>query len=103
MDTKRLLVSFYNAVHSTCLTIDSPDSEVKKAIKWAMTMLVNKNRTMRRQRLSLLFDQYAWSGIQGGLNHLMITIPFWLRSVAPPRTSSLMPQSLRIECNALFL
>ena len=79
MDTKQLLVSFYNAVHCTSLKANSPDSEMRPAVKWAMTMLLSKNRTMRRQRLPLLFDQYAWTGIQGSLNHLIITIPFWLR------------------------
>lgn len=45
----------------------------------AATALKQKLRTMRRLRMPLLYSDYAWAMPQGGLNHLLITVPYWLR------------------------
>ena len=75
-----MLFALHNAMNAQSLAPAKcePKQRLAIAAKTA-TVLKQKLRTMRRLRLPLLYDDYAWALPQGALNHLMITVPYWLR------------------------
>lgn len=75
-----LLFSLHNALNAQSLAPAKVEPKTRLAIAAkAAAVLKQKLRTMRRLRLPLLYADYAWALPQGGLNHLMITVPYWLR------------------------
>jgi len=59
----------------------------------AAATLQQKLRTLRRLRLPLLYDDFCWTAPQGALNHLLITVPFWLRCVSHTHLLANSPSS----------
>ena len=75
-----LLFALHNAMNAQALAPAKLEPKKRTAIAAkAATVLKQKLRTMRRLRLPLLYADYSWALPQGGLNHLMITVPYWLR------------------------
>jgi len=73
-------MSFHNAVNGTSILLEgTPDAELCSHLNSAASVLLGKTKVLRRQRLPLIFDLYAWVTFQGALTHMMITIPYWLR------------------------
>jgi hypothetical protein len=78
--TLELLFALHNAMNGKALAPAKVEPKQRLAIA-AKTAAVFKQklRTMRRVRLPLLYADYAWALPQGALNHLTITVPYWLR------------------------
>ena len=75
-------MSFHNAVNGTKVSLKgTSDAAICSYLNSAARMLVGKTKVLRRQRLPMVFDLYAWVALQGALMHMMITIPYWLRYV----------------------
>ena len=73
-------MSFHNAVNGTSILLEgTSDAELCSHLNSAASVLLGKTKVLRRQRLPLIFDLYAWVTFQGALTHMMITIPYWLR------------------------
>lgn len=73
-------MSFHNAVNGTKIPLKgTSDAAICSCLNSAARMLVGKTKVLRRQRLPMVFDLYSWVALQGALNHMMITIPYWLR------------------------
>ena len=76
----QLLFALHNALHNQALVPAMCEAKQRLAVAaGAAAALKQKLRTMRRLRLPLLYADYSWSLPQGGLNHLLITVPYWLR------------------------
>ena len=76
----QLLFALHNALHNQTLVPEKCEPKQRLAVAaGAAAALKQKLRTMRRLRLPLLYADYSWSLPQGGLNHLLITVPYWLR------------------------
>ena len=77
---RQLLMSFHNAVNGSSIPLEgTADTEICSHLNSAASVLLGKTKVLRRQRLPLIFDLYAWVTFQGALTHMMITIPYWLR------------------------
>ena len=75
-----MLFALHNAMNAQALAPAKCEPKQRLAIAAKTAgVLKQKLRTMRRLRLPLLYDDYAWALPQGALNHLMITVPYWLR------------------------
>ena len=80
-----LLFAMHNALMAQSLAAEKcPPAERVEVCAGAAKVLKQKMKTLRRMRLPMLYDDLCWALPQGGLNHLLVTIPFWLRS-PPPR------------------
>jgi hypothetical protein len=77
-----MLFALHNAMNAQSLVPAKCEPKQRLAIAAKTAgVLRQKLRTMRRLRLPLLYDDYAWALPQGALNHLMITVPYWLRYI----------------------
>ncbi len=84
-------MSFHNAVNGTSILLEgTSDAELCSHLNSAASVLLGKTKVLRRQRLPLVFDLYAWVTFQGALTHMMITIPYWLRFTALQTTHLLL-------------
>lgn len=70
----------HNALHAQSITPEKcPPAQRLDVCAAAAKVLVQKMKTLRRMRLPMLYDDLCWALPQGMFNHLLVTIPFWLR------------------------